>query len=783
MPGSLTNVTDCGKYGTLQACLDAAGASGNVYIPCGTYAITTALSVYDKQTIQGAGYCTYIHNTSTGDVFDVVGTNGTHLTNVSISNLRVKAGGAASNGISLTYVDYPLVYDVYFDNGGFQDLNMSHTTYGDISKNSFVGNRSVQWVSHLYFADDTGSSIHDNKFVQSASTQGVGIATGGSNTGTRIDNNYFDTLNWGIYENGGAYIDISHNTFYNILNQGISTYGTPIVIDSNIFYNVGQSGISPQMANEVVSNNIFWKTPQAIVAAGYGYSMYGNILNGGQVSLQYNSTLNFASGNKTDLWGSYLTIANNSGANGYSGSINYNDGCSAGTATLNNFSNINGNDPWATFANVLPGDILHISNYIGTHAFQKSYYTVKSVTDAKHLLTVEPIEYPPQCMSVNYEIFRDISYIDNLGDMHFSRNAILTAPLKHTEQIIPAAVTSGSIATISATPTNGGTGYNTGDLVKVEITSQYGANSTLTSAGGTGDAIVKVATQNSGVVTSVVLVDSGSRDYTVATGWPTSALTATGYWTNGSGLTINITAVGLSVAQVSDTILVNTGQAAADITNYLPTAKAGYSFQVNLTTAESNLWGLKNNSGILNNVPATTTDLVNVIYGIGSLTGWSGANWAYNAANGGEALHTTTVTTALTSTYSCVNGQSYLATYTVYMTAGTSVTFSAGGQTDTARTAAGTYSFAFTANATTAPKFTPTADFNGAVTSVYLQPMGDLMALAGTDGVIGSGKGIKDTAAVKGDTLRCRTACIDATNSYYQWFCEVGTNGGTWAAY
>ena len=59
-----------------------------------------------------------------------------------------------------------------------------------------------------------------------------------------------------------------------------------------------------------------------------------------------------------------------------------------------------------------------------------------------------------------------------------------------------------------------------------------------------------------------------------------------------------------------------------------------------------------------------------------NITGWSGANWAWNSANSGEALHTTGATTALTGTDTYVIGRTYLVTYNVYYTSGVSVTMS-----------------------------------------------------------------------------------------------------------
>ena len=115
-----------------------------------------------------------------------------------------------------------------------------------------------------------------------------------------------------------------------------------------------------------------------------------------------------------------------------------------------------------------------------------------------------------------------------------------------------------------------------------------------------------------------------------------------------------------------------------------------------------------------------------------NITGWTGANWAWNAANGGEALHTTGATTALTGTDTYVSGQSYLVTYHVILTSGTSVTMSFGGITDTARTATGTYTKWATATATTAMAFTPTSDFAGAINLVSVQAQGPAITSCGT---------------------------------------------------
>ena len=105
-----------------------------------------------------------------------------------------------------------------------------------------------------------------------------------------------------------------------------------------------------------------------------------------------------------------------------------------------------------------------------------------------------------------------------------------------------------------------------------------------------------------------------------------------------------------------------------------------------------------------------------------NIIGWTGANWAYNSANGGEALHTTGATTALSSSNAVSSGTQYFIAYTVqYGTTGT-VTMSVGGLTDTAKSASGLYTFEGKATATTAITFTPTSTFDGSVQLVLVQP-------------------------------------------------------------
>ena len=171
-----------------------------------------------------------------------------------------------------------------------------------------------------------------------------------------------------------------------------------------------------------------------------------------------------------------------------------------------------------------------------------------------------------------------------------------------------AAVSSGSIATVSTTP--GGTMSNitSGDLFYVTT--------------GSGDAVVECVTAAVGVCSAgqVALVYSGSSGYSTGSGQATSKKSCTN--SGCTGLTVNATAVGLTPAQVSNTQVNQYGQGTNTITNYLPTAMPGYSFITTIGQTEvSNYFALNNNSGTLNGASGDVMYLTGVAGTAGSSHG------------------------------------------------------------------------------------------------------------------------------------------------------------------
>jgi hypothetical protein len=200
-------------------------------------------------------------------------------------------------------------------------------------------------------------------------------------------------------------------------------------------------------------------------------------------------------------------------------------------------------------------------------------------------------------------------------------------------------VSSGSVAMINTTPTSGGTGY--------------AANDTGTITTGLGDATYKVLTVGGSggtVVQTVGLVFSGSSGYSVATG---QATTKGGSQPgSGSGLTINVTAIGLAQTQVSNTQVNQYNQGAGAVTNYLPSAQAGEAFITTCGTVQSSqAWSLAGNSGIQN---GSSGDIL-YLNGVAGTAGSSHGIQIVSPTVGAEIVCKTAQTGATTWSWFCVS--------------------------------------------------------------------------------------------------------------------------------
>jgi hypothetical protein len=234
--------------------------------------------------------------------------------------------------------------------------------------------------------------------------------------------------------------------------------------------------------------------------------------------------------------------------------------------------------------------------------------------------------------------------------------------------------------------------------------------------------------------------------YTIASGGtlimgPTALLNGGGTFTIASGANIEIgSAAGITSAGATGNIQSNgrnynvganytyNGTAAQVTGNGLPatvnTLTIDNSTSVTLSQDVTVTGALTVSKGIFNQ--GTGSEIVTNGTFDTNLTGWAGSGWAWES--GGRARHSSGTTALTQSAATVVIGKTYEVKYDVYGVTAGSVTMSIGGQSGTAKSAAGSYTDRITATATTALKFTPTTDFNGAIDNVSVSESGNVTA-------------------------------------------------------
>jgi hypothetical protein len=561
MPGGgLTNVTDCGKYATLQACVDAAAANGGMaWIPSGTYTSGIALTnAHNGLTIQGAGLFSYLHVAS-GSAISITGTSYANpASKIAIKSLKIHSDDVAADAVSGTYVFRSLFSDLDFNASPYESIFLSASCYNVMEKSRFIGstNAVLQQADVRIYDINMAEPSTENHFTEN-------IVSGAAGNGLWIDVEVSPTIRQKMY--------ITNNSFLNNAT-GLVIYNAITVLSGNSFEGNTARGIHGDASFMVLQGNSFTDNVVAFdVVDGegiYGNNMfYGNTTNmsispwsiGETSNNHFRDGANFETDNSHNIWGGNLTTI----ANGASG---------------NPLSSTLFNDPTGTpFTNVRAGDIIYIP------LFGFGPYRIIKVIDANNILLDPQMRYFPYSPQVGarWMIYRRASVIGLGGDIYLATDAALKGGHRLPEQIIPAAVATGSIAAINPVPTNGGTNFTAGDIVMVGT-----GSSSYTGMSGGQDALVKVLTVNAGVVQTVALIDSGSYGYTVGTGKACTKVDPNRPPV-GAGLTVEITAVGLSVAQVSDTIITNTGQGVNAIMNYLPTEKAGQKFHLIVGEAQA----------------------------------------------------------------------------------------------------------------------------------------------------------------------------------------------------
>ncbi len=566
-------------YATLQAAADAAGAGGHLYIPKGTYTNGIALtSAHNGITIEGAGYGTYIH-VSSGSAITLTGTEGTPIERITIRNLRIQTDSTSDTdyGISGEYTYHCQFLGNTFELIKGHSLRLRYPKYTTIDGNYFGGDKTNPGYSHIWVYSGKEIIITRNHIWQTDAGYGVngtGIYVEGDQNIT-ISNNDIRHPCTGIWM-GWVYNGMLTGNVIWGCNEAVVTDGGPVGVVGNALY-FSRTGLRMLDGAGPVSGNIFWKCPKNIAFGGWmaSGSVFNNLMQGGESSYEVAEDKTWwAHAASNFLAGELYTV--------YGG---LEEGWITGENTFKD-----GRDWISThFANVRPGDILHLTE---SRSMRDAFYRIKSVTlnGANSYITIEGRFTTSSKTMLGYSIYREMTAIGDRGSLILAKNALVTGGGRKVEEhVLAGAVTEGSVAGVAVTA--GGTGYATNDLVWIWD--------------GSKDALVKVTGQTGGVVDTIALVESGSHSYTVGAGHPTMKFTG-----SGAGLTVEITAVGLTEAQVSDTVLTNTGQGDANVSNYLPTARKGMKFTALMPTAKTNFsWSLANSPGIQN---GASGDLINL---------------------------------------------------------------------------------------------------------------------------------------------------------------------------
>jgi len=221
--GAPANVLDYGADPTgiadsttaIQAALTA---SSMVYIPAGTYKVTSTLtmqSVYQKQSVLiGAGFGFTILNWAGS-------TSGTMLTNSTRSSLRIE-------GLSFVNTVAQGTTSCIVATGGFE--------YGEIKNCRFSGFNAAISMGTLTGSDSYFNTITEN-LIESCGYGVYMLATGSLPCNSNwITRNKFNNVTNGIYVAGGAITcDFSYNDFEGTTTNGIYAEANDCTFINNHF--------------------------------------------------------------------------------------------------------------------------------------------------------------------------------------------------------------------------------------------------------------------------------------------------------------------------------------------------------------------------------------------------------------------------------------------------------------------------------------------------------------------------------------------------------------------
>jgi len=280
----------------IQAAINALPSTGGkVFLPAGTYSITSTTTIPSNVWIEGAGASStilYVQNNSNCSVFaNSDQTNGN--TNIKISNLKIdgnKSNNTSGYGIYFKYVDNSQVENCFIYNTAWEAIYF----YG--SEKNIVSHNIVDGSGGYGIRFYTGShNIITDNLVQNNVYTGIfsgsyyttiannvvkNNSTGGGTGGISSSGKYSTVANNVCEGNGHAGISLSSGGDYSVVSgnvckgnswQGINVYGADysIIIGNKLHDNGGSDGYSGLRIKESINNFIIGNAITDTAGTGY----------------------------------------------------------------------------------------------------------------------------------------------------------------------------------------------------------------------------------------------------------------------------------------------------------------------------------------------------------------------------------------------------------------------------------------------------------------------------------------------------------------------------------
>lgn len=224
----------------INACIDALGSDGGeVYLPEGTYSITTQITIdYSNTTLTGAGAGTILQLDS-NTIYCIYASD---KSNITIRNIRFDGN---ESSIDTTK---SLIY-----------LNDNNTGKGQfLIENCYFVNCDYRMIEFNGSCTLCSNNVTDCYFYDSDDTDSVAIYTDQTYAMTRVEGCGFSNIDRGVHA-GNNQCTVSNCNFISCADYGVIAYGQDCTITANTFDDcVTPVYIGSSDKYSTISDNIFY---------------------------------------------------------------------------------------------------------------------------------------------------------------------------------------------------------------------------------------------------------------------------------------------------------------------------------------------------------------------------------------------------------------------------------------------------------------------------------------------------------------------------------------------